>query len=101
MTPNCKLSKPSGGLARGAPIFNAQYMGDHAEAELPSVAQLSRVFETAEQADGAIDYGVSKEQVYAPEQHENNEGVWGSRSADHGGTCAENRVRISKKIRWF
>lgn len=49
---------------------NLDWMGEEDEAELPSVAELSRVYESRLLADGERNFGVSKEQVYDPEQVE-------------------------------
>lgn len=63
---------------------NLNWMGEREEAELPSVAKLSRVYETQTEVDDEPDYGVSKKQVHDPEQIDD------SPDECSGMTCREN-----------
>lgn len=47
---------------------NLNWMGDEEEAQLPTVANMTHECNTPSEAEGDVNYGVSREQVHSPEQ---------------------------------
>ena len=52
---------------------NLDWMGDSSEMQLPTVTEMTRTYDTPEEIDGEVNYGVSKQQVYDPEHDDNSE----------------------------
>lgn len=71
---------------------NLDWLGEEEEAELPSVTEITKTFDSSQEVDGETDFGVSKEQVVDPLTSDTH-----AEMETSGIACAENGNVVSER----